>query len=57
MGSLMSVEGHTNLKLACIEHTQNGDIRTYPSIRPQTMTSSTFAQQASPGDTSNIHSL
>lgn len=44
MGSLMSVEGHANLKLACTEHTQNGDIKTYPSIRPQTMMSSTVAQ-------------
>lgn len=52
-GSLTSVEGHANLKLACIQHTQNGDIRTDPSIRPRTMTSSTFAQQASPGDASN----
>jgi len=49
----MSVEGHANLKLACIEHTQNGNIKTYPSVRPQTMTSSTVAQRASPGDASN----
>jgi len=53
MGSLVSIEGHANSKLACIEHTQNGDVRTCPSIGPQTTTSSTSAQQASPGDTSN----
>jgi hypothetical protein len=52
-GSLMSVEGHANLKLTCIKHTQNGDIKTYPSIRPWTMTSWTVARQGFPGDTSN----
>jgi hypothetical protein len=49
----MSVEGHTNLRLACIEHTKNGDIKTYPNIRQRTMSSSTVAQQASSGDISN----